>query len=84
MAGQMGQAPMLSGAASKQAAKALSGGSAMPKRSLGKPLIKGKPGSVPNNKATKQPKRKAGQTVKKGTVKGITRGKVAGPDMGIG
>lgn len=82
----MGQAPMLSGSPSKQAGKSAVKGNAMPKRSPGKPgnSLKGSPGSVPNNKATKQPKRKGGQTLKKGTVKGINRGKVSAPDMGIG
>ncbi len=85
MAGKQAKVASLSGSPSKQANKNMNKSTGMPKMSPGKPAgLPGKPSSVSTNKATKQPKRKGGQRLKAGTVKGITKGRVAAADMGIG
>ncbi len=82
--------PMLSGNPSAQAmsgamtSKGIRG--TQPARSPGKPAksIIGKPGSVPVNQGTKQPKGKGKQTLSKGSIGGVRKGKVDAADMGIG
>jgi hypothetical protein len=75
----------LGGGPAMQANKAAKSGPAMPKRSPGKPgkSIKGSPPSV--GMRGPKPKGKSKPSLKKGTVKGISRkGVVNVKDMGIG